>query len=74
MEPDALKKAFRNGWILVALVTLFFVAFFVFTLAAAKDAPKPGWDMGGVPFVPASSTYGNDYHTSAPNGKGEAER
>jgi hypothetical protein len=73
MEPEALKKAFRNGWILVAVATLFFVAFFAFTLAAAKDAPKPGWDMGGVPFVPASSTYGNDYYTPMPKEKGDAE-
>jgi hypothetical protein len=73
MDPESLKKAFRNGWILVALATAFVIGFFAFTLAVGKDAPKPDWEMGGVPFVPASSDYGNNYYTRPPEVKGEDE-
>ena len=73
MTPEELKKAFRNGWILVVLATAFIIGFFAFTVLFSKDAPKPGWEMGGVSFVPASSPYGNDYHTPAPEVKGESK-
>ncbi len=73
MKPDELKKAFRNGWILVVLAAMFIIGFFLFTLTVAKDAPKEAWEMGGVPFVPASSTYANDYYVPPPATEGDIE-
>ena len=72
-DPESLNRAFRNSWILVVVVTVLIIGFFAFTLAFARGAPRSGWDMGGVSFVPASSTYGNDYYTPKPEVKGAAE-
>jgi hypothetical protein len=63
MEQQQLKKAYRNAWILLALVTAFVVLFFLFTVKANEEHPAVEWDMGGVEFVPASSTYANGYYT-----------
>ena len=61
MEDVELKKAFRNGYLLLAAAFVFVVLFFLFVLKFSLHAPKPGWEMGGTKFVPASSDYGNRY-------------
>jgi hypothetical protein len=63
IDRSQLKRAFRNGWILLVIAALFTVLFFLFTLDANEDHPAVEWDMGGVPFVPASSVYANGYYT-----------
>ena len=70
MSDEDLKKAYRNGWIMVTLVAVFIVSFFAFVLFSAYGAPKSEWDMGGVKFVPASSDYGEGYYV--PPVKGDA--
>jgi hypothetical protein len=73
MERAQLKRAYRNAWILLLIVALFTVLFFLFTVDANRDHPDVTWDMGGVPFVPASSVYANGYYTSAePSDQGAA--
>ncbi len=59
---ENLKKAYRNAWILVLVATVFIVGFFAFVLYFSFGAPKSDWDMGGVKFVPASSSYGEGYY------------
>lgn len=63
MDGKTLKKAYRNAWILVILVAAFSAVFFALTLAVNGSAPEPQWDMGGVPFVPASSDRANGYYS-----------
>ncbi|MDJ0766347.1 MAG: hypothetical protein QNJ97_25450 [Myxococcota bacterium] len=62
-STTALKRAYRNAWILLALVSAAVVIFFAFTLKTNRTPPPPSWDMGNVPFVPASSTYANGYYS-----------
>ena len=70
MSDEDLKKAFRNGWILVTVAAAFIVTFFAFVLFVSYDAPKSEWDMGNVDFVPAASDYGEGYYV--PPVKGES--
>jgi len=65
MDKAQLQKAYRNAWILLLIVAVFVVVFFIFTLRANVDHPPVEWDMGGVEFVPASSTYANGYYAPA---------
>jgi hypothetical protein len=73
MDTTSLNRAFRNTWIMVVVVTALILGFFALTLTVSKDAPRSTWDMGGVSFVPASSTYGNGYYVPEPEVKGAAE-
>ncbi len=59
----SMKKAYRNGWILVLLAACFVVALFLFVLKTNENPPAPDWDMGGKRFVPASSPYANGYYS-----------
>ena len=59
MDGRGLKKAYRNGWILVLAALVFVVLVFAYALRTNEPAQPPTWNMGGKPFVPASSTYGN---------------
>ena len=63
MDDAALKKAFRNAWILVLLATAFIVVAAWFVFRTNQHPPEPTWDMRGVPFVPASSNYANGYYS-----------
>lgn len=72
MDREQLKKAYRNAWILLLIVTAFVLVFFWLTLRTNEDHPPVEWDMGGVDFVPASSTYANGYHAPAGEPAGEA--
>jgi hypothetical protein len=65
MDRAQLKKAYRNAWILLLIVTAFVAVFFWFTVRANEDHPPVEWDMGGVEFVPAGSAYANGYHAPA---------
>ena len=55
MADADLKRAFRNGYILLCVAFVFVVIFFLFVLRFSLNAPKPGCEMGGQKFVPASS-------------------
>lgn len=61
-----LKRGFRNAWILTLLGVVYVVAFFY--LAWTKNSPghPRTWQMGGTPFVPASSPYAEGYYTTPP--------
>ena len=61
MDERGLKKAYRNGWLLVLAALAFVVLVVAYALKTNEPAPTPSWNMGGKPFVPASSTYGNGY-------------
>ena len=63
MDEAALKKAYRNAWILVALAAVFVVAVVIFVFRTNANPPPRKWDMGGVPFVPASSSYAEGYYS-----------
>jgi len=65
MDRAQLKKAYRNAWILLLILSAFVLAFCWFTFRVSEDHPPVGWDMGGVRFVPASSKYANGYYAPA---------
>lgn len=68
MKNDAkLKKAYRNGWILLLLAILLSVILFNFAVLTNLPGQAPTWDMGGKPFVPASSPYANGYYEPPAN-------
>ena len=57
-----MKTGYRNAWILFAIVVVFIVSFFFFTLDQNEPGHEPQWDMGGEAFVPASSPFANGYY------------
>ena len=63
MDNAALKKAFRNAWILVVLAAVFIVVVVLFVYRTNANPPEPEWNMGGVPFVPASSNHAEGYYS-----------
>ncbi|GAB4298276.1 MAG: hypothetical protein Kow0090_13660 [Myxococcota bacterium] len=65
MDIKELKRGYRNGWILIAAAIGFIFVFFLFTYLVNIPERAERWDMGGKPFVPASSPYANDYHLPA---------
>ncbi len=71
MERRALNKAFRNAWILWFLAAVFVVVFAYFAYQTNRDAPAETWRMGGVPFVPASSSYANEYYSPVEHPRAE---
>jgi hypothetical protein len=64
MVHDRLKKGYRQAWLLTGLAVLFIVGFFYFTWRSIPNRVGE-WDMGGTPFVPASSVYAEGYHLPA---------
>ncbi|RJO64533.1 MAG: hypothetical protein C4523_18125 [Myxococcales bacterium] len=69
MENGVLKRAYRNSYLLTALALLFVVAFWLFTRLANTPPTPVVWDMGGTPFVPASSVQAEGYHQPTAPGK-----
>ena len=63
MDKASLKKAYRNAWILVLLAAVFIVVVFLFVFRTNENPPERKWNMGGVPFVPASSSYAEGYYS-----------
>jgi hypothetical protein len=64
----SLKHAYRNGWILIFFVTVFVILFFTLIFVANYPGKQTHWDMGGKPFVPASSVYATGYFAPAKAG------
>ena len=62
MNDAELKKAFRNGYLLLGGAFVFIILFFLWVLHFSLDAPKETWEMGGEAFVPASSNTANGYY------------
>lgn len=56
-----LRRATGRTWILVLLAAAFVMASAFFVFRTNYKARAPEWEMGGVPFVPASSKYANGY-------------
>jgi bacteriorhodopsin len=63
VHEASLKKAYRNAWILVVLAAIFVVVVVLFVFRTNKNPPQRTWNMGGVPFVPASSSYAEGYYS-----------
>jgi hypothetical protein len=63
MHEASLKKAFRNAWILVVLAAVFVLVVALFVFRTNENPPQRSWRMGGVPFVPASSSYAEGYYS-----------
>ena len=62
MNDNELKKGFRKAWWLV-LAGVAYVVIFVGLALRTNNPPRPkGWDMGGTPFVPASSLPADGYY------------
>jgi len=61
MDDRALRRSYRNAWILTLVAAIFVVAFFVFTLRRNTPPRPETWDMGGAAFVPASSPEADGY-------------
>lgn len=62
MNTNVLKKGYRNAWIITLGSLIFIVAATVFVMRMHLPEPEVTWDMGGKPFVPSSSQYGEGYH------------
>ena len=61
IDRKTLRRATGRTWILVLLAAVFVIASAFFVFQTNSKAPSPKWEMGGVPFVPASSKYANGY-------------
>jgi hypothetical protein len=61
VHEASLKKAYRNAWILVALAAVLVLAVALFVFRTNENPPQRTWRMGGVPFVPARSSYAEGY-------------
>jgi hypothetical protein len=62
-DDRALRRGYRNGWILVVLAIGYIVGALLFAWRMSHPAPPPKWDMGGTPFVPASAHQADGYYT-----------
>ena len=65
MSHEDLKSGYRRAWILVLVGTLYVVGFLALALRTNLPARPAGWDMGGTPFVPASSIEADGYFNKA---------
>ncbi len=62
MDANALRKSYRNAWMLTLAAAVFILLAFLFTLLANTPGRPAGWNAGGMPFVPASSPYAEGYY------------
>ena len=60
-EEQALAKAYRRAWIVVLVGLAYSLAFTLLALGSNMPEKPPTWDMGGKPFVPASSPFATGY-------------
>jgi hypothetical protein len=60
-RDQALAKAYRRAWILVLVGLAYSLGFTLLALGSNLPERAPTWDMGGKPFVPASSPFANGY-------------
>jgi len=66
MDDATLEKALRRGWILALVGMLWIVAHFLLAFHTSRPEPAAEWDMGGTPFVPASSIEADGYPVTPP--------
>jgi len=71
MDQQTLKRAYRNAWIVLLIAILISVAFFWLALRTNEPPVEPEFEMGNVPFVPASSTYAEGYYLPVEEGSDE---
>jgi hypothetical protein len=62
MEERALKRGYRNAWILTLLGAIYVVLFFLLATATNRPGAPVEWNMGGEAFVPASSVHTEGYY------------
>ena len=55
MEEAHMKRAYRRAWGLALLGMIWICLHFAISFFSNNPEPKVSWNMGGVPFVPASS-------------------
>ena len=63
VDEEQLARGCRRSWYLVFFAAALVVLFLVYVFALNQPGKAPGWDMGGKPFVPASSKYAVEYWT-----------
>jgi hypothetical protein len=61
MDEQVTDKAFRKAWLLVLVGLAYSLGFTLLALGSNIPEKPPAWDMGGEPFVPASSPFANGY-------------
>jgi len=64
MDDKTIKRGYRNAWILTGLSLLYICGFYYMTMTANRNPKPTPWDMGGVPFVPASGVEAEGYAKS----------
>jgi hypothetical protein len=62
MEEKALKRGYRNAWILTLLGAAYVVLFFLLATATNLPGHPVEWNMDGEAFVPASSHHAEGYY------------
>ena len=65
-KDESLARGFRNAWILTGVAAVFVVLFLAFAIRFNRPAQPERWDMGGTPFVPASSLHADGYRSPPP--------
>lgn len=62
IDDKELTRGHINAWILTLLGAVYVVAFIYLAWTRNAVEPPQDWDMGGKPFVPASSPYAEGYY------------
>ena len=62
MAEEDLKTGYRRAWLLVLVGVAYVATFLALVLRTNISARPAGWDMGGTPFVPASSFKAEGYY------------
>ena len=74
LSEDALRKGFRNGWLFTVMAAALIVGSFFFVWLTNTPAQPERWDVGGTPFVPASSSQAEGYYLPPTPGYGGPSR
>jgi hypothetical protein len=68
IDDQGLKRGYLKGWLWVAMLLVSSVFFFYLSFRLNPAIYQTPWQMGGHPFVPASSPYANGYFYEAQAG------
>jgi len=66
MDDRTISRGYKKAWMLVGISFVFVIGFFFFTLYFNGPNRRITWDMGGTPFVPASSLKAEGYYQPVP--------
>lgn len=73
MDDAKLERALRRGWLLALIGILWILVHFLLAFHTSRPAPPVDWNMGGTPFVPASSIEADGYPVTPPPAWPEAQ-